>query len=188
MRIVGGDYRGKKLLLPDDKRIRPTSDRTREALYNILGHDNSFRTIEGPLPVGARVLDIFAGTGALGLEALSRGAAHVTFMDNHPESLKLIRDNVRAFAADRKADILNRNGTKPGQTGHACDLILMDPPYREGLAPPCIEELLAGGWLAAEGVIVVELAAKEAFEVPAGMEILKERKYGAARLIFLGRT
>ncbi|MBL4905837.1 MAG: RsmD family RNA methyltransferase, partial [Sneathiella sp.] len=92
MRIVGGEFRGKLLALPADDRIRPTADRTREALFNILAHGSRYRTDHGPLPIGARVLDIFSGTGALGIEALSRGASHVTFMDNHRDSLKLIKE------------------------------------------------------------------------------------------------
>ncbi|PHQ70843.1 MAG: 16S rRNA (guanine(966)-N(2))-methyltransferase RsmD [Sneathiella sp.] len=185
MRIVGGEFRGKKLILPDDTRIRPTSDRTREALFNILGHDSHFRTPQGALPLGARVLDIFAGTGALGLEALSRGAAHVTFIDNHPDSLKLIRENVSAIGAARQADVLSRNGSNPGRAGATYDLILMDPPYNEGLAPQCISALKAGGWMSSSTVIVIELAAKETFDLPPDMVTIKERKYGAARLIFL---
>src|SRR5690606_34113286 len=97
MRIVGGRYRGRKLLLPEDKRIRPTADRTREALFNILAHDRDMQSEHGQLPRDARVLDVFAGTGALGLEALSRGAGHATFMDNHPGSLKIIRANIQAM-------------------------------------------------------------------------------------------
>jgi len=185
MRIVGGEFRGKKLALPTDQRIRPTSDRTREALFNILGHDSDCRTDNGPLPLGARVLDIFAGTGALGLEALSRGASHVTFMDNHPDSQKLLRENIRHFNAGRSADILQRDGSNPGQPGTPYDLVLMDPPYNQNLAEPCVQSLLANNWFQDDAVLVIELAAKEAYTPPAEFTLLKDRKYGAARLLFL---
>jgi 16S rRNA (guanine966-N2)-methyltransferase len=188
MRIVGGSFRGKKLALPTDKRIRPTSDRTREALFNILGHDSHFHRPEGGLPMGARVLDVFAGTGALGFEALSRGAFHVTFFDNHPDSLSLLRQNSQAFGAMRQIDILSRDGTAPGQTTAPYDLVLMDPPYNLGLAPLSLTALRNGSWLTETATVVIELAAKEPFDCPEGFEVIKERKYGAARLIFLERT
>ena len=188
MRIVGGAFRGKKLLLPDDKRVRPTSDRTREALFNILGHDSEMRTEHGALPIKARVLDIFAGTGALGLEALSRGAEHATFLDNHAASLKLVAANVRHLGVSRQADILSRDGTNPGRAGAPYDLVLMDPPYQEGLALPCLEGLEVGGWLKPGTIIVIELATKEPFEAPDGFDLMKERTYGAARLIFLRKN
>ncbi|USG62136.1 16S rRNA (guanine(966)-N(2))-methyltransferase RsmD [Sneathiella marina] len=188
MRIVGGEFRGKKLILPTDQRIRPTSDRTREALFNILGHDSNCRTDSGPLPLGVRVLDIFAGTGALGLEALSRGASHVTFVDNHPDSQKLLRENVRHFNVGRSADILQRDGTDPGQPGTPYDLVLMDPPYNQNLAGPCVRSLLTNNWLQDGAVLAIELAAKEKYTPPDEFSVLKDRKYGAARLIFLKLT
>lgn len=188
MRIVGGEFRGKKLVLPSDKRIRPTSDRTREALFNILGHDPHFRWNDVALPAGARVLDIFAGTGALGFEALSRGADHVTFLDNHPDSLKLLRQNAQAFGAQRQVDILSRDGSSPGLASVPYDLVLMDPPYNLGLAKVCLAALAVGNWLHPRSVVVIELAAKEVFDCPDGFENFKERKYGAARLVFLIRN
>ncbi|WP_051548044.1 RsmD family RNA methyltransferase [Sneathiella glossodoripedis] len=136
MRIVGGQNKGKRLQLPDDKRIRPTADRTREALFNILAHSSDYRTSNGPAPIGMKVLDVFAGTGALGIEALSRGATHATFMDNHPDSLKLIKSNVALIGAQQKASILNRSAISPGMAAAPVDLILMDPPYQQDLAAP----------------------------------------------------
>ncbi|MZR29258.1 16S rRNA (guanine(966)-N(2))-methyltransferase RsmD [Sneathiella litorea] len=185
MRIVGGEFRGKKLLLPADNRVRPTSDRAREALFNILGHDNGMRGQHGPLPRGATVLDAFAGSGALGLEALSRGAAHVTFIDNHADSLKLIEQNVKNMGVQAQCDILRRDALNPGKPGKPCDLVLMDPPYEAGLAGPALSALAKNGWLAPAAVIVIELSTKEKLAIPEGFETLKDRKYGAARLIFL---
>ncbi|WP_169567744.1 16S rRNA (guanine(966)-N(2))-methyltransferase RsmD [Sneathiella limimaris] len=185
MRIVGGTYKGKRLYLPEDKRIRPTADRTREALFNILAHNADFRLDTGPMPRGATVLDVFAGTGALGVEALSRGAAHVTFMDNHPDSLKLIKQNVALVGGQRNASILNRDGTFAGQSSKPMDLIMMDPPYKMNLAGPALESLQKGGWIGDKTVVALELAAKEPFEIPEGLNLLEERKYGAAKLLIL---
>ncbi|MCG8492114.1 MAG: 16S rRNA (guanine(966)-N(2))-methyltransferase RsmD [Sneathiellales bacterium] len=188
MRIVGGEFRGKKLQLPEDNRVRPTAERTREALFNILAHGSVYRTEKGPLPFQAKVLDIFAGTGALGIEALSRGAAHVTFIDNHAGSLKLVRQNVAAINAQQKATLLNRDGKKPGKAGHPVDLVLMDPPYSEGLEQPSLHALQEGGWLHEETIIAVEQAVKEKLEIPDGFTELDNRKYGAARLVILKNT
>ena len=185
MRIVGGEYRGKQLALPEDNHIRPTADRTREALFNILGHSSDYRTEHGPLPLNASILDVFAGTGALGVEALSRGAQHVTFMDNHGASLKLIKQNVAAIKAQQRVSIFSRNGTVPGRASGPIDLVLMDPPYSQGLAIPSLIALEAGGWIQKSTVIVIELAAKEKIEIPENFEVLDERKYGAAKLLFL---
>ncbi|MEX1035450.1 MAG: 16S rRNA (guanine(966)-N(2))-methyltransferase RsmD [Sneathiella sp.] len=185
MRIVGGEFRGKKLLLPEDKRVRPTSDRTREALFNILGHDRDMRSEHGPLPVGARVLDLFAGTGALGLEALSRGAAHVSFLDNHPDSVKLIEANVRNMNLSRCADILRRDASAPGNAGEPYDLILMDPPYGTDLALPSLLALKEGNWLNPGAIVVIELGVKDSMNLPDSFQLLKDRTYGAARLMFL---
>jgi 16S rRNA (guanine966-N2)-methyltransferase len=185
MRIVGGKYRGKKLIVPGDNRVRPTSERTREALFNILAHQNDYRTEHGPMPTDARVLDIFAGTGALGIEALSRGADHVTFIDNNRDSLDLIKHNIQQIKVQEQADILNRDGAHPGHTAKTYDLVLMDAPYRLALTEPCLQALSDNNWITEQSVIVVELAAKEKIEVPEAYKILDDRKYGAARLLFL---
>ncbi len=185
MRIVGGKFKGKKLVIPEDTHVRPTSDRAREALFNILGHDSKMRGANGPLPRDAIVLDAFAGTGALGLEALSRGAAHVTFLDNRAESLKLVEQNVKNMSARNCMDILRRDATKPGKPGRPYDLIFMDPPYSENLAAPTLSALEENGWLKPEAIVVIEVAAKENVDIPSEFRLLKDRKYGAARLIFL---
>ena len=188
MRIVGGEHKGKRLVLPEDKRIRPTADRTREALFNILSHSSDFRTENGPMPLGVKVLDVFAGTGALGIEALSRGAAFVTFMDNHPDSLKLIKRNVALIDAQRNASILNRSGLNPGISPLPVDLIMMDPPYNEDLAEPALQALLDNGWIGDQTVIAVELAAKQSLPDIPGIEQLDTRKYGAAKLVILRKS
>lgn len=188
MRIVGGTYKGKKLTLPLDKRIRPTADRTREALFNILSHSTEFRSDDGPMPSGLKVLDVFAGTGALGVEALSRGAAFVTFMDNHADSLKLIKANLALIDAQRQASVLNRSGLNPGTSPAPMDLIMMDPPYNEDLAEPALKALLENNWIDDKTVITVELAAKQVLPEIPELEQLDTRKYGAAKLIILRKV
>ncbi|MDF2365743.1 16S rRNA (guanine(966)-N(2))-methyltransferase RsmD [Sneathiella sp.] len=171
--------------MPEDTQVRPTSDRAREALFNILGHDPELRGENGPLPRDAIVLDAFAGTGALGLEALSRGAEHITFLDNRAESLKLVEQNVKNMNARSSTDILRRDAANPGKPGRPYDLILMDPPYGENLSAPALSALEKNGWIKPEAIVVIEVAAKENVDIPSEFRLLKDRKYGAARLIFL---
>ena len=182
MRIVAGSHRGRRLKTPAGDALRPTRDRIREALFNLLAH-NKWR--DAPLPEGAAVIDGFAGTGALGLEALSRGAAHVVFLENDREALNLLRENVALFDAADRITILNCDATRPGRARRACELALLDPPYGGGLAEPALEALARGGWLAVGALAAVELAAKEPFTPPPGCEPLDERRYGATRLVFL---
>lgn len=182
MRIVAGSHRGRRLKTPAGDALRPTRDRIREALFNLLAH-NKWR--HAPLSEGAAVVDGFAGTGALGLEALSRGAAHVVFLENDREALNLLRENVALFDAADRITILNCDATRPGRARRVCDLALLDPPYGGGLAEPALEALARCGWLAAGALAAVELAAKEPFTPPPGFEPLDERRYGATRLVFL---
>ena len=188
MRIVGGTYKGKKLTLPLDKRIRPTADRTREALFNILAHSSEFRSEHGPMPLGLKVLDVFAGTGALGVEALSRGAAHVTFMDNHADSLKLIKANLALINAQRQGSVFNRSGLNPGSAPAPVDLVMLDPPYNEDLAEPALKALLENNWIGDHTLITVELAAKQILPEIPELEQLDTRKYGAAKVIILKKN
>ena len=188
MRIVGGRHRGRRLEAGGDKSVRPTSDRAREALFNILSHGADFRTEAGPLPMGAAVLDAFAGTGALGLEALSRGATRVTFLDDRAESIRLIRCNAEHLGELARATIRQADATRPGRAPAAHALVLLDPPYRSGLAAPALTALAKGGWLTDDAVAVVELAATEDLDAPPGFAVIDERRYGAAKLVFLRRA
>lgn len=186
MRIVAGKHRGLSLATPKDARVRPTSDRVREALFNVLAH-NDFGI--GFKIEGARVLDLFAGTGALGLEALSRGAHYVLFVDDHFESRGLIRRNVEAAHATGATKIWRRDATvlgdMPGNAGGAFDLVFLDPPYRKGLVELALVSARDGKWFAPSALVVAEMAADETFAVPSGFSALDERTYGDTKVVFL---
>ncbi len=181
MRIVGGRFGGRALLAPKSQAIRPTADRLRESLFNILVH------AYGDPVAGARVLDLFAGTGALGLEALSRGAAFTLFVDDGAEARALIRGNVDALGLGGATKIYRRDATKLGATGPngVFSLAFLDPPYGRMLAEPALVSAREGGWLAPGAVVVVEEAADAHFVAPAGFAELERRDYGDTRLIVL---
>jgi 16S rRNA (guanine966-N2)-methyltransferase len=180
MRIVAGRHRGRVLLAPDGHEVRPTSDRAREALFNILEH--GFSAADGSPIAERHVLDVFAGTGAIGLEALSRGAAHATFLELKPRVLKA---NVAALGEQARSTVLAIDATKPPRATTPAALAFLDPPYGEGLVTPALTALARQGWLEPTALVVVEIAAKEEFVAPAGFTIADERRYGAARLVFL---
>jgi 16S rRNA (guanine966-N2)-methyltransferase len=184
MRIVGGRLRGRTLGSPRSGAIRPTADRLRETLFNILMHRY------GDPVTGARVLDLFAGTGALGLEAFSRGAAFVLFVDDGAEARALLRQNVEALGLGGTTRIFRRDATKLGPV-HPLEpftLAFLDPPYGHGLAEQALTAAHDGGWLAPQALVVVEEAADATFAAPAGYEELERREYGDSELIFLQRT
>ncbi len=174
MRIVGGRFRGRSLAGPKSDAIRPTSDRAREALFNILEHGD-FPRLEG-----ARVLDLFSGTGALGLEALSRGARFCLFVEESAEGRGLVRTNVEALQLGGATKIFRRDATRLGAIGsmEPFDYLFADPPYSRGLGEGALASALGGGWLAPGAVCILEEAASAPFEVPAGFEILDERRMG----------
>src|SRR3569623_1038792 len=167
MRIVGGKFRGKALTSPDDDSIRPTADRTREAVFNILA------SRIGVNLDGLRVLALFAGTGALGLEALRRGAAHVLFVDPGTEARGHIRDHIEAFVAGGVTKLLRRDATSLGPAGTMgpVDLVFLDPPYGMGLGEKALLALKEGGWLKPETVIVLEEGSDVTVNVPNGFVI-----------------
>ena len=181
MRIVGGKFRGKTLLSPRDEAIRPTADRVREAVFNILA------SRLGPSLDGKRALDLFAGTGALGLEALSRGAAQVVFVDTGAEARGLIRDHIEAFGAGGVTKLLRRDATALGPAGSLVpfDLVFLDPPYGKGLGEQALHSALAGGWLAPEATIVLEDGRDIPLALPGGFTVDDRRDYGAATVHFL---
>lgn len=180
MRIVGGRFRGRALATPHGQAIRPTSDRLRETIFNILAHSHG-----DPVP-DARVLDLFAGTGALGLEALSRGAAYCLFVDEGIEARALIRTNVEALGLGGATRIFRRDAARLGAaTATPFDLAFCDPPYGRGLAERALAAALAGGWLRPEGLAVVEEASGDTFTAPAGFVELDRRRYGDSQLVVL---
>lgn len=184
MRIVGGDLRGRPLATPRSDSIRPTSDRTREAVFNIISHGWP------QLLDGARVLDLFAGTGALGLEALSRGAAHALFIEESAEGRGLIRDNVEAFGLQGRTRIFRRDATKLGEKGTIApfNLVFADPPYGKGLAEQALEAALAGGWLVQDALVIVEEKAATPFLPPQGLRIFERRDWGDSCVSFCTLT
>jgi 16S rRNA (guanine966-N2)-methyltransferase len=182
VRIVGGKFRGRRLEAPQDRGIRPTADRTREALFNIL---EGGRFGPPDLLQDARVLDAFAGSGALGLEALSRGAAAVFFLEAAPDAAALCRANIAALGVAAQATLIIGDAARPPKAAAAADLVLMDPPYGEGLAGPALAALTRQGWLAEGALAVIEAAAKEKLPAPAGFTLMDRRRYGKAELLFL---
>lgn len=187
MRIVGGKYRGRKLDTGPDQQIRPTSDRTREALFSILAHNADLGPVDDDRPGWpreARVLDACAGTGALGLEAWSRGAAAVAFIEKAPAHCRLIERNARGCGIERPA-VFQRDATAPGKAPRAFDLLFTDPPYADGLVPEILAALSAQGWLAPGALAVAEIPARSDLLPPDGFTGLDERVYGAAKLVFL---
>ncbi len=183
LRIVGGAHRGRRLVAPAGESVRPTSDRAREALFNILSHG---RFAAAGLPFADRpVLDAFAGTGALGLEALSRGAEVAAFIENSREALAALRRNIAALGEEDRAHVVAGDPSRPPRAPFACALAFLDPPYHSGLAVPALSALAAARWLTSDALVVVEVAAAEEFAPPAAFTLLDERVYGAARLVFL---
>lgn len=180
MRIVGGRWRGRPLAGPKSQSLRPTADRLRETLFNILMH------AYGDPVTGARVLDLFAGTGALGLEALSRGAAFALFVDAGAEARAIIRENVERLGAGGASRIFRRDATKlgPAHPAEPFALAFLDPPYGKGLAEKALAAARAGGWLADDALIVVE-ETTGAFAAPEGFAEIERRAYDDTELTFL---
>ena len=177
MRIVAGAWRGRTLVAPPGTSTRPTADRVRQALFDMLLHApwGGRDTLEG-----ANVLDAFAGTGALGLEALSRGAAHATFLECDRVALAALRTNVEACRAGDRASVLAGDATRP-PPGRPCSLVFLDPPYRQSHLSGALAALGRAGWIAPGAVVVGEGACDEEIELPA--TLLAERTHGAARIL-----
>lgn len=183
MRIVGGNFRGRTIKAPPGLSTRPTTDRTRESLFNILAHRDGL-SLEG-----ARVLDLFAGSGALGFEAMSRGASFCLFVDTDAAARGAIRDNVETLGLfgntrihRRPADAL---GTKPAGVGDRFTLCFMDPPYRKDLITPTLKTLTDGGWLAPGALIAAEHAKGEEFVLPEGLLLQETRAFGDTEISFV---
>ena len=182
MRIVGGTLRGRVLSAPEGLETRPTSERVREAIFNILAHG-----IEGFEMEGQRVLDLFAGTGALGLEALSRGAKFAQFVDEGSEARGIIRQNADGLGLIGQSKIWRRDGTKLGPCAPLAPfgLIFADPPYNKGMGSAALKSITEGGWALPGAVVVLEEAVKAEVTVPEALELLDTREYGVTQVLFL---
>jgi len=181
MRVVGGKLRSRPIAGPKSDAVRPTSDRLREALFNILTHSY------GDPVAGARVLDLFAGTGALGIEAISRGADYALFVDEGVEARALLRDNVESLGLGGVTRIFRRDASRLGPA-HPLDpfsLVFLDPPYGKGLAEKSLISARDGGWLVPQALLVVEEAADAAFKPPDGFAELERRRYDDTEFTFI---
>lgn len=180
MRIIGGRNRGRALAAlgkgDSAAHLRPTSDRVRESLFNVL--ENAY----GGAVSGARVLDLFAGTGALGLEALSRGAAHATFVETGRKSLALLSQNIRLCHAEAQTEVLRCDATRLPACPAPCDLVFLDPPYGKGLGETALAAAMRGGWIP-EGALVIWEESREMIP-PAGLHLLDARRYGDTVISF----
>lgn len=177
MRIIAGEWRGRKLIAPKGDTTRPTADRTRETLFSMLvSRIGDF--------AGLSVLDLFAGSGALGLEALSRGAGHCLFVEQEPDALKALRTNVDSLAERGTADVRAASVMALGPAQRTYDLILLDPPYGSGAGEVALDRLARLGWVGAQSWIAVETGAKEEIAVK-GFIIDVERVVGKAKLTLL---
>jgi len=181
MRIVSGKFRGKKIISPTHEGTRPTSDRAREMIFNILLHNPAFGS---KVLIDKRVLDVFAGTGALGLEAYSRGAKSVTFIEKDRETLFILRANVKAFDLPHMC-ILEQDATDLRQKPSSFfDLVFLDPPYHQDFVLPTLTQLINHGWLSQDVVIVIEMAKNESPHLPPFLSLILERISGATKVLF----
>ncbi|MBL4693239.1 MAG: 16S rRNA (guanine(966)-N(2))-methyltransferase RsmD [Magnetovibrio sp.] len=180
MRIVSGKHKGRPLTAPTGRDTRPTSDRAREAIFNVLEHG-----ISGSGLRDARVIDVFAGTGALGLEALSRGAEHCTFVESHGAARRMLQKNIQDLNEDRATKVIATKAGLIGDTAEPCDYAFLDAPYHQDLSAQALTALANGSWLKDGCVVMVEVAKDEPLTPPEGFEFHKEKNYGAARAVFL---
>ncbi len=183
LRIIAGKHRGRKIFMKEGNDIRPTGGRAREAIFNILMH-GQFGGENSPL-IDKRVVDLFCGSGALGLEALSRGAAHVTFVDQSAESLGLVKSNLEYFGEEQSCKTFRCDSSNLPKAQAKYSLAFMDPPYKSGLAPKALASLANGGWLEPDAVAVAEVSQKETIDVPPMYTLIDQRDYGNNRIYFL---
>ncbi len=178
MRIVGGRLKGRALKSPGSDAIRPTSDRLRETVFNILAHSY------GNPAEGARVIDLFAGTGAMGIEALSRGAAFTLFVDNGAEACTILRANIAVLALTGAAQILRRDARKLGDAPEreGFNLVFLDPPYGRGFVLPTLAALDDGGWLCKQALVIIEETTKATIDLPGNFTLSEARRFGTTQI------
>lgn len=180
MRIVAGRHKGVRLEAPEGAATRPTSDRARENLFNILAHGDYAEKLRG-----GRILELFAGTGALGLEALSRGAGHCTFVETGKPALTALRANIAKCRVEDRSRVDSSDAFRLGRQSQPYDIILLDPPYQEGAIEQALVAAVNADAVGPETLVVAQLDPKTACTVPEGFALLDDRKYGAARFLFL---
>jgi 16S rRNA (guanine966-N2)-methyltransferase len=184
MRIVAGSLKGRAITAPEGQNTRPTSDRARQAIFNVLEHAAWAEPLDG-----ARVIDLYAGSGALGYEAISRGAAFALFVEIEDEARGAIRENADAWGLMGRTRVHRRSatdlGVRPGSAGEAFDIAFLDPPYRQGMGEQTLARLLEGNWLKPGATVVFERGSDEPEIETPGYERLDARDYGAARVLFL---
>ena len=181
MKIIAGSHKGRILIAPKGQVSRPTAARAREALFSILN-------AQGWFDDDILVLDCFAGTGALGLEALSRGALHATFIENDRAALAALRTNIETLNETPNCSILRADAHRPPKAPQGCHLVFMDPPYGKNLVTPTLAALLTQGWLDEACMVVAEVGASEDPIVPEGFTVSDTRTYGAAKFLLLSRA
>lgn len=183
MRIVGGEFKGRSIVAPQGRDTRPTSDRARESIFNVLAHAEWSPGVEG-----RRILDLFAGSGALGFEAMSRGASFALFVETEAAARGAIRDNIEALGLFGNTRIHRRDATdlgpKPAGLGGPFEIVFLDPPYGKGLGERALAGLSNGGWATPDALIMLEVGADETPQLEA-FKTLDERNYGAAKVLFL---
>lgn len=178
MRITGGLYRGRTIAVPKGRDVRPTSDKVRQAVFNSL--------LQYGLPEGAQVLDLFCGTGVLGLEALSRGAEYCTFIDKSPDSLRCCRQNIEALTLGAQCRVIQKDATKLDEKPLnliPASLVFLDPPYRQALVLPALMEAVKQGWLAAGALCVIECEKDCDIFVPEVFSLIRRRLYGDTQIV-----
>jgi 16S rRNA (guanine966-N2)-methyltransferase len=186
MRIVGGTHRGRPIAAPPDRTTRPTIDRVRESLFNMLLHSPTLMTDAGRSRLeGGIVVDPFAGSGALSFEALSRGAHHAYLFEIDPAARRTILRNAETLDMAGRITLRGADALHPGPAPAPADLVLMDPPYRSGIGTQVLTALARQGWLKPDALAIVETDAKGSFAIPPGFALLEERQQGPARLTFL---
>jgi len=184
VRIVGGDWRGRSLKAPAGRDTRPTTDRVRESIFNILAHGSLAGVLEN-----AHVLDVYAGSGAMGFEALSRGATHATFIEKDRTAQNIIQQNACTFRVARDIVVLPLDGTKlpspPMKAKAPFNVVFMDAPYGQGMTSIALLGLRAKGWLAQDAALIIELGEKESCVIPPAFEVMDDRAFGITRVLFL---
>ena len=183
MRIIGGNFKGKKILDPQDKETRPLKDLAKESIFNILKHSNKFSIkIENSI-----ILDLFSGVGSFGLECLSRGAKYVTFVENYSGVLPILKRNLSNLQIEGKYQVINDNISNNidfKKIINKCDIIFLDPPYKEKKLPIIIDQISRDKILSDDGIVIIHRHKKEEDQFTNKFKILVEKKYGISKILF----